>query len=398
MDKHKLTMIMLISAAGLLLTWWGLQTGASRAAPAGPPLTPVPPEVDDVVDRILQSPQAPVRRVQTVTLDPLLDDVMDDDWPVRVDDIIYNKPGDTAIRLPADACDNVAWGLASGVATKQCDAANTYVWLPQTPDTQPWFTVTYQTRTRAVRYRDLITVTAGASTNPPNLQYDPFTVTIVYDRQFPGGRSDYWGYTFPTLRGFSPSPTDQSAQQRWMRWVATAYEVSGSVVISEPLFGSDLTITQFLMSPQTPQFRQRAYFTAVIQNIGVITAWRWYAVELYLKSDHALPPQNALDHAGGWDTYGFDAMFSGWEQPPLGPGQIHTVTTAITIPLPGTFKTYAQVDTAYGDPNLYGWYGRNPEGYGTPPFTEEQNVVASQPFTVKGSRTYLPVVSRSSSQ
>ncbi len=396
MDKKKLITIMFISLAGLLVTWWGLQTGTSQAAPAGPPLTPVPPGVDDIVDRILLSPQVSVRRVQTVTLDPLLDDVMDDDWPVRVDDILYNKPANTAIMLPLDACDNVTWGLASGVATKQCVATNTFVWLPSAPDPQPWFTVTYQTRTRAVRHRDLITLTAGAATNSPNPPYDPFTVTIVYNRQFPGGRLDYWGYTYPILRGYSPPPTDQSSQQRWMRWVAKAYAVSGTVVISEPLFGSDLTITQFLMSPPAPKFGTTAHFTAVIKNVGVMTAARWYAAELYLKPVSAPPPLNAFDHTGGWDTYGPSALFSGWEQPTLGPGHSITATASIRISLPGNFRAYAQVDTAYNDPGHYSWWGSNPEGYGTPPYLEEKNVVSAKPFTVEGFMIHLPIVSRNS--
>jgi hypothetical protein len=248
-----------------------------------------------------------------------------------------------------------------------------------------------------VRHRDLITLTAGASTNQ-QIPYDPFTVTIVYNRQFPGGRLDYWGYTYPILRGYSPPPTDQSSQQRWVRWVATAYGVSGTVVISEPLFGSDLTITQFLMSPPAPKFGDTAYFTAVIKNVGVMTAARWYAAELYLKPASAPPPVDAFDHTGGWDTYGPSALFSGWEQPTLGPGQSITATAAIRISLPGNFRAYAQVDTAYNDPGHYSWWGSNPEGYGTPPYLEEKNVVSAKPFTVDGSMNFLPIVSRNSSQ
>ena len=87
-------------------------------------------------------------------------------------------------------------------------------------------------------------------------------------------------------------------------------------------------------------------------------------------------------------VYGLDALFGGqdFKQPPLGPGQIHTVTTAITIPLPGTFKAYAQVDTSYSDPNLYAWWGSNPEGYGIPPYPEERNVFGGQ--AIYGQRVY----------
>jgi hypothetical protein len=393
MDRKRLITIMLISAAGLLLTWWSLQTGAGHAAPAGPPLTPVPSEVDDMVDWIPNSPQASVQRIQTVTLAPLLDDVMEDKWQVHLDEVFYNRPGGGYIRLPADACESANAGVIVGTVAKTCTITDTLLQIPSDFDVYDWITVTYDTRTRAVRYRNVVTMTTVVQTNGD--PYEPLMSTLVYIRQFVPGRNDIETYI---SRCQTIPPANQSSEGNWVRWIKNTNSFTGSVVLHEPLFGSDLTITQFLMSPQTPQFGQRAYFTAVIQNIGVITAWRFYAVELYLKRDYDPAPQNASDHAGGWNTYGFDAMFSGWEQPPLGPGQIHTVTTAITIPLPGTFKAYAQVDTAYTDPNLYAWYGRNPEGYGTPPFTEEQNVLVSQPFTVKGSTSYLPLVSRNSSR
>jgi len=393
MDKKKLTTLMLISTAGLLLTWWSLQAGASQASPSTPTSTPIPSLVDDLVDRA-QSPQVSVQRAQTVTLDPVLADLMQATWPVRVDDTIYNKPGGTSIQLPVDACDNVVWSVAVGIATKWCVASATFIGLPPTPDPQPWVAVTYWTRTRARRDRDLIQVTAGASSNQ---MYTPITVTLIYTRQKPPeGYPDYWGVppTFPILRNVSPSPNDRSDEEGRVRWAGTAYGITGTVIISEPLFGSDLTITQFLMSPATPKFGERAFFTATIQNIGVMTAGRWYITELYVKPASAPPPQNAEDHEGGWKVYGLDALFGGqnFKQPPLGPGQIHIVTTTIKIPLPGTFKAYAQVDTSYSDENLYAWWGSNPEGYGTPPYPEERNVLGAEPFTVKGSVTYLPII------
>jgi hypothetical protein len=327
---------------------------------------------------------------------------------VRVDDIIYNKPGGTPMILPADACNNVVWSLAIGFALRRCDASATYIDLPQTPDPQPWVAVTYRTRTRAVRQLGLIAVTAGASTNPPNPQYDPITVTLIYTRQMPPGRIfDYWGDspTFPTLRQVSPAPTDRSDEKGWVRWAAAkAYGIEGTVVLSEPLFGSDLTVTQLLMSPAAPKFGEKAFFTATIQNIGVMTVWRWYAAELYIKPASDPPPQNANDHVGGWDFYSWDAMFVGdgdWKlRAPLGPGENLTVTAAINIPLPGTFKAYAQVDTAYNDPNHYIYSGTNPfwgsnlEGYGIPPYSEERNVLGAEPFVVTGTITYLPFISK----
>jgi hypothetical protein len=388
MGAKKLTALTLISVAGLLLTWWGLQTGVSQAAPSRPPVTPVPPGVDDAMIHSPQSPQGlAVQRVQTLTLEPSLEDVMEQNWPVRVEEALYNRPGGGSLRLPYDACDNVLFGLAAGTATKTCSTEYTLIQIPDVPSVQDWITVTYHTRTRAARYRDVVTTTTVVQTNQD--PYQPLTLTTFYARHFLRGTTDY--ETYLSRSQTIPAP-DDSSEGEWVRWVTTTKSFTGTVVLHEPLFGSDLTITQFLMSPPAPRFGDRAYFTAVIQNIGVITAWRFYAVELYLKPAYEPPPQNAFDHTGGWDTYGKEALFSGWEQPPLGPGQIHTVVAAITIPLPGTFKAYAQVDTAYNDPTLYAWYGRNPEGYGVPPFTEEKNVVASQPFTIKGSVTYLPII------
>jgi hypothetical protein len=407
MDENKLTTLMLISAAGLLLTWWGLQAGASQASPSTPPSTPISSLVDDLIDRA-QSPL--VSRVQTVTLDPLLDDLMQNTWRVRVDDRIYNKPGGTDMTLPADACNNVVWSVAVGVAVIRCEASATLIRLPVSPTIQPWVAVTYWTYTRAFRDRDLIQVAAGAFSNQP---YNPITVTFVYTRQFQSQKcleakcpDDFWGdvTTYPILTYRSPTPDKQSDEERWVRWVANADGITATVVVSEPLYGSDLTVTQLLMSPAAPKFREKTFFTATIQNIGVMTVWRWYAVELYVKPAWAPPPQNANDHVGGWDDYNWDALFvSGgdWKQrPPLGPGQIQTVTTAINIPLPGTFKAYAQVDTAYYDPNHYiysgevPFWGSNAEGYAIPPYSEERNVLGIEPFTIKGSVTYLPFISR----
>jgi len=158
-----------------------------------------------------------------------------------------------------------------------------------------------------------------------------------------------------------------------------------------------------LMSPKAPKFREKTFFTATIQNIGVMTVWRWYAVELYIKPASDPPPQDANDHTGGWDPYRWDAMFfseGDWKQrPPLGPGQIHTVTAAINMPRPGTLKAYAQVDTAYNDPGHYVWgtnipWGSNPEGYGVPPYPEERNVLGIKPFVVTGTITYLPIIGK----
>jgi len=41
---------------------------------------------------------------------------------------------------------------------------------------------------------------------------------------------------------------------------------------------------------------------------------------------------------------------------------------------------YAQADTAYSDPLRWAWFGSNPEGYGTAPYTQEQNVAKYGPW------------------
>ena len=113
MDKKKLTTLILISAAGLLLTWWGLHTGASQAALAEPFPTPVPPqEGDTFILDTLHAQVLPVQRIQTLTLMPLaplpeemylLDQLISDTWPVRVNEVFYNRPPGEITTLPADA-------------------------------------------------------------------------------------------------------------------------------------------------------------------------------------------------------------------------------------------------------------------------------------------------------
>jgi hypothetical protein len=193
-----------------------------------------------------------------------------------------------------------------------------------------------------------------------------------------------------------PAAIAQSTGEGWVQWVTVTNLFAGKVVLREPLFGSNLTITQLLMSPPHPKFGDTAHFTAVIKNIGVITAWRWFAADLYIRPASGPPPQNAGDHTGATLL----KRGGDFKLPPLGPSESITATATIKIERPGDYRAYAQVDVFYeGDPGHYSrLFGSNPEGYGSPPYPEERNVVAAQPFTVKGSTTYLPVVSRNSSQ
>jgi hypothetical protein len=69
----------------------------------------------------------------------------------------------------------------------------------------------------------------------------------------------------------------------------------------------------------------------------------------------------------------------------LAPGaeiKLFTVITVTSMMTGGlSYKVYAQADTAYlGDPLRFAWFGTNPEGYGTAPYTQEQNVAMFGPF------------------
>ena len=367
-----------------------LQTGSAASSLLLP--TPSNPLVDDLVWEPLSPRADPIQRVQTVTLQPVLTDVVTVNWPARVDDMIINKPGSTSIRMPLDACGNVTWGLASGTATKRCVGGYTYVDLPASPDPQPWVTVTYQTRTRVARNRELITITAGAATNPPNPPYEPFTVTVIYTRYLPVDREDYWGYTQPVLKGASPVPTGQSIEEGWMRWVTTSLGIEGTVVISEPLLGSHLTVTQLYVSTLTPTIDGPTFFTAVLENRGVMTAFRWFPVELYVRPASWPSPASIKDHVGGVGAYGNFAFLKPFGSPPdssvwqieqLGAGMSMTLQTAITFTTElGDLRVYAQPDVWFdGDPGHYAEnFGCNPDGYGNTP---ESNVkLLPQPIFV----------------
>jgi len=389
---RRLATVILLSAAGLALLIGAAYGGISTTTT----ISPVPPPPGANVDDLwwdVQSPlDEPVQRAQTVTLMPLLPDgitstlldyVADDYWPVRIDDVIYNRPGGGVIRLPVDACNNVTWGLAEGNATKRCESDYTFLDIPLVPDPQPWITFTYWTVSYTVRYQDLVTVTplirASAS-------YNPLTCTVIYTRHNPEEREDYWGNTFLKLVRRSPSPTTESIQEAWEQWVANTNEFSSAVVVHEPLFGAHLTVTKILISALTATVDSPTYFTAVLENRGVMTAYRWFPVEMYIKPAYALPPYDIWDHFGGVGTYGNLAFLKplgnppespGWKIETLGPGKSITVQTALTFMTElGYQSVYAQPDVWFdGDPGHYSSiYGSNVEWYG---HSQESNIAVA---------------------
>jgi hypothetical protein len=168
-------------------------------------------------------------------------------------------------------------------------------------------------------------------------------------------------------------------------------------------------VTQLLVDPLTPAIWTPTYFTAVIKNQGVMTAFRWFGNEVYVRPAGWPPPSSNSDHLGGVGTYlnyaflkpgGNPPDSSEWKVDQLGPGQSITLTTAITFTTElGNLNVYAQPDVYFdGDEAHYAKaYGSDPEGYGIPPYPEEQNVLAfSQPIYVPP--TYLmdapPVITK----
>jgi len=384
-NKTHLATLALISAAGLILILAGLRTGSSDIASAlfATPV-PVPVYRDSEISPDALSLQAPpavtlVQRVQTITLEMMPADIMSSTWPVRQEELEINSPGGDW-PLPVDA-----WDISAGIPTGTVELTRTNGITPTLiiPGTPEWVTITYHTRQRVVRSGPLVTVVGKASISQG--VYEPLTSTIVYTRPFPPkAESDYWGHTYAQLQSVSPITTDKSPVEGWLRWVTTTSSFSGSVTLKDPLFGSDLTVTKFLMYPP-PAFGRMTSFTVTITNIGTVTASRRFATELYVKPISDTPPKDAADHSWGIITYQGDALFHYPDQPgnwpvrDLGPGQSITLATAITLTSAtdaGDYKAYAQVDTFYqGDASeFYAWYGSNAEGNGIPPYPEENNV------------------------
>jgi len=169
------------------------------------------------------------------------------------------------------------------------------------------------------------------------------------------------------------------------------------VTVREPLFGSDLTVTQLLMYPDHFELGHPNRYTVTIKNIGTMTASRWFYNELYVRPETDPPPQDAYDHGWGIITYKGDALLQkqndqgdcvkgNYQIYYLAPKSEITLCTVITVTNMMTggvgYKVYAQVDTAYSDPLRWAWFGSNPEGYGTAPYTQERNVATFGPFAV----------------
>jgi hypothetical protein len=158
-----------------------------------------------------------------------------------------------------------------------------------------------------------------------------------------------------------------------VQWVTTTTSFQGKVVLSDTIFGSDLTVTYFALEPHTATLYSRVCSTVTIQNIGSMTAWRWFRTELYMKPEWDPPPQHADDHVWGQIVYYGDAVFHkpgtefDWPVAQLGPSESITLVTVITTVRAsgsGRLRAFAQVDTAQKeDPVHYAWFGSDPEGY-----------------------------------
>ena len=382
--KRGLTTVVLISAMGMLLTLWGLSIGASYASTPTPP-PPADPLTDTAI--VLNAASGlvlaePLRRVQTTTLEPTIEDLMSGTWPVYVQDFYYNWPGSPAyIYVPTKS-----WDYEGHTAAGELVWAVTNTGYYANPSRQAWVAVSYRKRDSAttgpyaVQQGGLITLVSRAGGGA--LVYSPLTSTLIYTR-FMQDRAelDHWGiaHSLPYLLSTDPMPQYQSIEENRTTWVANTISgtaFNGRVVLSDTIFGSDLTITHFSMNPLTPTLYNQVNFTVAIRNNGVMTAWRWFANEIYLRYATDAPPSSAYDHNWGTILYAGNALLQrpetpapdDWQISELGPGQTITLTTAITVigaQGAGYFKAYAQVDVQDQPGVHYAWFGSNPEGYCT---------------------------------
>lgn len=385
-DKTRLAIVVLISAVGMMVIVLATRIGASYASP------PPPPELQDPVDAGIQpgiqSKQVyTLTRIQTITLEPLVrtitdrpdmrSDLMTGTYPVRVQDLYSDWPGyPYTIKVFTGSEDILVSTPITPSVPPKPDATG-YVY---DPGKQPWVSVSYRRRAVAAnapyaqQYGGMITVATHIGAPSGQLFYDPITTTVIYARQFPAGApSDYWGisHSMPYVMSWNPEPIKETEGS--VTWAAATNNFDGKVVLSDTIFGSDLTITHFSVYPLTPTLRGRVYSTVTLQNVGPITAWRWFRAELYLKPEKDLPPKDALDHSWGQIIYYGDAVFHkpgtefDWKVEQLGPSQSITLITVITVARAsgsGRLKAYAQVDTGEVTEQFqYAWFGSNPEGY-----------------------------------
>jgi hypothetical protein len=399
--SKRLTIIAFISVIGLWLIVAGAHAGTNQADLPAPSPTPedLPADIG-----ILPGAASPARsslgsfqRIQTVTLEPRMSDLMSDTWPVRVQDVYYNWnfPAPTyTLKIPADA-----WDVSANTSSGLLGFSDGKV----APGPQDWITVTYRTMsltwtTHAARSGNLVAMSVRQSFGGGI--YDPLTCTLIYARQFPPdpGRpghviEDQWGYvpTYLELQSIEPTATERSDVESWARWVTTTNYFTSVVTLEEPLFGSDITVTQVEMDPNQFVLGNSNRFTVTIKNIGTMTASRWFYNELYVRPENDPPPQNAYDHEWGLITYQGDALLrkpgteGDYKIEYLAPGseiKLFTVITVTSMMTGGqSYRVYAQADTAYlGDPLRFAWFGTNPEGYGTAPYTQEQNLATYGPF------------------
>jgi hypothetical protein len=394
--SKRLTIIAFISVIGLWLMVVGAHAGVNQAGLPAP--TPAPEDLPTDIGVLpgASSPSqpslGPFQRVQTVTLEPRMRDLMSDTWPVLVEDTYYNWnfPAPTyTLKIPGDAWDVFANTSSGPLGFSDGKAA---------PGPQDWIMVTYRTMsatwtTHASRAGNSVIMSVRNSFGGGT--YDPLTCTLVYTRQFPAGSPpDQWGYepfyTPLKLQSIEPAPTERSDEQGWVRWVATTNYFTSAVTLEEPLFGSDLTVTQLSMDPPGFELGRSNRFTATIKNVGTMTASRWFYNELYIRPDTDPPPSNAYDHEWGLIIYQGDALLrkpgtaGDYKIEYLPPGaeiELFTVITVTNMMTGGvSYKVYAQTDTAYSDPLRWAWFGTNPEGDGAAPYPQEQNVATYGPF------------------
>ncbi len=185
--------------------------------------------------------------------------------------------------------------------------------------------------------------------------------------------------------------------------------------VSSPIQGPDLAISNMQISPGPHVVGKTFWVTATITNRGLGNAltWQhldtpsdptndWFAVELYAKPSSFAqpgPPTGPNDHAGGYcigeaapcdpadQRSNFLYFFNYLSWPALvKPGDSVVVRWSVSLPAPGTYSLYIQVDSGF-------WWLDDPS-YGRVLEYNELNNIAPVGSISTGSSIYLPVVVR----
>ncbi|HHS98569.1 MAG TPA: hypothetical protein ENK08_11890 [Chloroflexi bacterium] len=213
-----------------------------------------------------------------------------------------------------------------------------------------------------------ITLQYKVGPSDPNKQFI-LSNTILFPRSLYGAE---W---YPIKGHISPAGYTYDRDDYRLSWSFTrTSRVTFTVLLREPLLGSDLVVEDIQMSPTSPNVGDPVRFTVTVRNIGPYTTGRPILAELFVRPVISGPPTVLTDHYGGWMSY-FTPTLVKW--PPLygesdywyaglGPGEAVTGTTVFTWQpeCAEPCDVWVKVDPTYIQLGVgYEWYGQNPEGF-----------------------------------